>query len=137
MRCQPSRSLACISLHGSCFVCSQKHTAAIPPPGCAEQVPSLTHGGALWFSDLTIADPTYALPVLCSAMLLITVEVGAADGMQGQDPSLLRNMKNVMRVVSVILVPVTAAMPQARPCWWSRRTVMEVHCSAECRVGML
>ena len=78
-------------------------------------MPSLTHGGALWFSDLTIADPTYALPVLCSAMLLITVEVGAADGMQGQDPSMLRNMKNVMRAVSVILVPVTAGMPQARP----------------------
>ena len=48
-------------------------------------------------------------------MLLITVEVGAADGMQGQDPSMLKNMKNVMRAVSVILVPVTAAMPQARP----------------------
>lgn len=54
---------------------------ACSAPPCM-QVPSLTHGGALWFTDLTVADPTYALPVLCSAMILLTVELGAADGMQ-------------------------------------------------------
>ena len=75
-------------------------------------MPSLTDGGALWFTDLTVADPMYVLPVACSALIWATVELGAADGMQGQDPALMRNMKIGMRAVAVILIPVTASMPQ-------------------------
>lgn len=48
----------------------------------ALQVPSLTVGGALWFTDLTIADPYYLLPIAASAIFLLTVELGAVDGMQ-------------------------------------------------------
>ena len=50
----------------------------------ASQVPSLTEGGALWFTDLTVADPTYMLPALAGLSFLLTIELGAADGMQGQ-----------------------------------------------------
>jgi len=46
------------------------------------QIPSMTVGGALWFTDLTIADPYYLLPITASAIFLLTVELGAADGMQ-------------------------------------------------------
>ena len=35
---------------------------ALPSPPCL-QVPSLVEGGAFWFQDLTVADPTYMLPV--------------------------------------------------------------------------
>jgi len=31
----------------------------------ANTYPSFQTGGILWFQDLSIADPTYALPVLC------------------------------------------------------------------------
>lgn len=44
----------------------------------------MTEGGTLWFTDLTVADPTYLLPALAGATFLLTVELGAADGMQGQ-----------------------------------------------------
>lgn len=50
--------------------------------GTAMQIPSMTVGGALWFTDLTIADPYYLLPITASAIFLLTVELGAADGMQ-------------------------------------------------------
>ncbi len=50
----------------------------------ALQVPSLVEGGALWFPDLTAADPLYLLPVLSSLTFLLTVELGAGDGMEGQ-----------------------------------------------------
>ena len=50
-------------------------------PG-VDQVPSMTDGGMLWFTDLTVADPYYALPIASSAVFLLTVELGAADGMQ-------------------------------------------------------
>lgn len=79
--------------------------------GGGVQVPTMVAGGALWFPDLTAADPTYALPVLCSLSFLATVEVGAADGMQGQPPEMLQRMKTLFRVLSVAMVPITANMP--------------------------
>lgn len=78
------------------------------------QVPSMMDGGALWFTDLTVADPTYALPILSSLTFLATVELGAADGMQGQPPETLRKMKMAMRALAVIIVPVTMTMPAVR-----------------------
>ena len=53
---------------------------------CAVQVPSMTVGGALWFTDLTVADPYYLLPIAASGVFLLTVELGAADGMQVCSP---------------------------------------------------
>ena len=83
--------------------------------GCsARQVPSMTDGGALWFADLTVADPTYALPVLTSLTFLATVELGAADGMQGQSADMLKNMKNFMRGLAVVMVPFSASLPAVR-----------------------
>ncbi len=79
------------------------------------QVPSLMDGGALWFTDLTVADPTYALPVLTSLTFLATVELGAADGMQGQSADMLKNLKNFMRGLAVVMVPFTASLPAVRP----------------------
>lgn len=69
-------------------------------------------GGALWFTDLTIADPYYALPVITGLTFLLTVELGAADGMQGQPPEQMAKMKNFMRIFAVALVPLSASLPQ-------------------------
>ncbi len=48
------------------------------------QVPSLTVGGPpyLWYQDLTLADPYYTLPILSSAIFLISIELNMADGLQ-------------------------------------------------------
>ena len=35
-----------------------------------------------WYTDLTIADPYYTLPILSSLVFLISIELNAADGMQ-------------------------------------------------------
>jgi YidC/Oxa1 family membrane protein insertase len=85
----------------------------------AAKVPSLAAGGALWFTDLTVADPTYALPCIASATFLLTVEAGAADGMEGQPDAMKRRMKNVMRGVAVIIVPFTLDLPAAVFCYWT------------------
>lgn len=41
----------------------------------AANVESFQWGGILWFSDLTLADPTYVLPVLSAIFVLISIEV--------------------------------------------------------------
>jgi len=38
-------------------------------------VASMQTGGLLWFTDLTICDPYYALPIMTVSTLLITLEV--------------------------------------------------------------
>jgi YidC/Oxa1 family membrane protein insertase len=38
-------------------------------------VESFTTGGALWFTDLTLADPYYILPVLATGSILVMVYV--------------------------------------------------------------
>jgi YidC/Oxa1 family membrane protein insertase len=40
-----------------------------------EYIPEYAQGGALWFPDLTAADPTLALPVISSALMALSVEV--------------------------------------------------------------
>lgn len=39
-------------------------------------VQSMTTGGLAWFTDLTIPDPFYALPLITMATFLVTIEVG-------------------------------------------------------------
>ena len=85
----------------------------------AAKVPSLVEGGAFWFPDLTIADPSYALPVLASCTFLLTIEAGAADGMEGQPDKMKQKMKNIMRVVALIVVPFSANLPASVFMYWT------------------
>jgi len=38
-------------------------------------VQSMAHGGLAWFTDLTVPDPFYALPLITMATFLVTIEV--------------------------------------------------------------
>ena len=76
--------------------------------------PDYIHGGAFWFDNLAIADPTYILPILNSVTFLMIVEMGrfnqaaASTEAQRQQQNMIRN---VMRVLGVMMVPFTASMP--------------------------
>lgn len=39
-------------------------------------VASMTEGGLWWFTDLTVADPLYLLPIITTLTMLATIEVG-------------------------------------------------------------
>jgi hypothetical protein len=51
-------------------------TLAVRALATAEGVDALRTGGCLWFSDLTIADPTLALPLAHVALVLLNLELG-------------------------------------------------------------
>lgn len=84
----------------------------------ATDYPSLASGGMLWFEDLTVADPTYGLPLLASLSFLITIELGGEAGQQQQNPGQAKTMKNVMRAMAVGMVPLTMAMPCSVFMYW-------------------
>lgn len=101
-----------------------------------QNFPDLATGGAMWFTDLSAADPTYIFPVVTSLTFLVCedflahgcccgrfswteqlclfcsrvqlmLEIGA-DGIPAQQKTMF---KNVMRGLGVLMVPMTASMP--------------------------
>ncbi|XP_078447849.1 mitochondrial inner membrane protein OXA1-like [Wolffia australiana] len=81
-----------------------------------EKVPSFKAGGALWFTDLTTADPLYMLPVLTSLSFLATVELNMQEGMEGNP--MAGTMKNFSRILAFMTIPFTATFPKAIFCYW-------------------
>ncbi|KAL2629522.1 hypothetical protein R1flu_014208 [Riccia fluitans] len=90
----------------------------------AERVESFKEGGALWFTDLSTPDSLFIMPVLSGAMFLLTVELGATDGMQGQP--MLGKMKMFLRGLAILLVPLTANFPKALFCYWLTANVCSI-----------
>lgn len=75
---------------------------------------SLTTGGDYWFTDLTVPDATYVLPVICSLTFIATIELNA----EVQVDDRMKMMKNVMRFMGVMMVPITVSFPQAMLMYW-------------------
>lgn len=90
----------------------------------SEGLPSFKTGGDFWFTDLSMADPTYAMPVLSAATFLLSIELGGAAGAMGGGPEGAENdpqqmyMKWFMRGLGVAMVPLTASFPAGVFVYW-------------------
>ncbi|XP_029932389.1 mitochondrial inner membrane protein OXA1L [Myripristis murdjan] len=78
-------------------------------------VPSLQTGGALWFPDLTAADPFYILPLAVTGTMFFILELGAESGVDNPN---LRAMKTVFRIMPFIILPLTINFPTAVFTYW-------------------
>ncbi|XP_069575074.1 mitochondrial inner membrane protein OXA1L isoform X1 [Brachyistius frenatus] len=78
-------------------------------------VPSLQTGGTLWFTDLTAADPFYILPLAVTGTMFFILELGAESGIDNPN---LRTMKTVMRIMPLIILPLTINFPTAVFTYW-------------------
>jgi YidC/Oxa1 family membrane protein insertase len=73
-------------------------------------IPGLSEGGILWFTNLAVMDPTYALPLIASGTMLVVMELNA-EGQQAAGPVSSAGMKNVFRVLICLGIPFTATFP--------------------------
>ncbi|XP_041845526.1 cytochrome c oxidase assembly protein COX18, mitochondrial [Melanotaenia boesemani] len=76
----------------------------------------LAAGGALWFSDLTVPDSTWILPVCLGLTNLVIVEVFSlqrvgASGIQ-------RLVLNGIRGFSLLMIPIAAMVPSSVALYW-------------------
>ncbi|KAL9975124.1 hypothetical protein ACROYT_G012242 [Oculina patagonica] len=78
-------------------------------------VESFKTGGYLWFQDLTLYDPYFVLPIICSFSMLASIELGADAGIS--NPT-MKSMKTVMRIMAVAMIPLTAQFPAAIFSYW-------------------
>ena len=81
----------------------------------ATTYPSMKEGGMLWFTDLSAPDPTYVLPVIAAATFLITIELGGEVSNPQMDT---RRMKNILRGVGVLMVPMTMSFESGVLLYW-------------------
>ncbi|KAG0231263.1 Mitochondrial inner membrane protein oxa1l [Actinomortierella wolfii] len=108
--CNPIKSLALPLIQAPVmisFYLALRDMAALP-------VPQFQDGGLFWFKDLTVADPTYILPVASSLGFLAIMELGGEAGGVSQPKA----VKNVMRFMAVAMVPLTMNFSSAIFVYW-------------------
>ena len=75
--------------------------------------PSMTSGGALWFVDLVLPDPTWMLPVAASLSWLTLMEMTGGSFYMSNP-----NLRMLSRTLAVAFIPVVANMPAGVFCFW-------------------
>lgn len=78
-------------------------------------VESMKTGGLAWFTDLTVPDPYFALPVMTVGMLYVTIEVGADGIRAGNMPKVSRIF---IRVMPFVVLPFIMNFPAGLLCYW-------------------
>ena len=75
-----------------------------------ESLPSLAHGGVLWFTDLTGPDPYLALPALSACLMLAAFEVSSRGAPAQQ--------RRVMRFMPLVFTAFIARFPAGLFVYW-------------------
>jgi len=76
---------------------------------CSLPLEQLTVGGFGFLQDLTVADPTYMLPLAMAVLINVQLTVGAKD--MTTDASQTLHLFNILKVVSLISIPFMANLP--------------------------
>ncbi|XP_010864809.1 cytochrome c oxidase assembly protein COX18, mitochondrial [Esox lucius] len=76
----------------------------------------LTVGGALWFSDLTLPDSTWIVPISLGLVNLLITEIFA---LQRREASKVQKyVTHFIRGISVLMVPLAATVPSSMALYW-------------------
>lgn len=80
--------------------------------------PGLATGGALWFKDLTVADPEMRLPFMLSASMLLSLTGGQKQSIWG------KRLTRALATVAVIAGPMLLHMPSGVLVYWISSMLM-------------
>ncbi|XP_052894821.1 mitochondrial inner membrane protein OXA1L [Anopheles moucheti] len=80
-------------------------------------VESMRDGGLFWFTDLTICDQFYALPIITSATLFLTIELGTDSARMSA--ANMQTAKYILRALPLFIFPFTINFPGAILCYWA------------------
>lgn len=87
-------------------------------------VESMKDGGLFWFTDLTVCDPFYALPIITSITMLATIELGTDSArLQHQN---MQTMKYVLRALPLVILPFTVSFPGAIVTYWTFSNIISL-----------
>lgn len=79
-------------------------------------VESMSYGGLWWFTDLTVPDQFFLLPLITSATMWATIELGVDGGrLEAQN---MQIMRYILRAIPVVMIPFTINFPGAILVYW-------------------
>ncbi|KAJ8714601.1 hypothetical protein PYW07_002826 [Mythimna separata] len=79
-------------------------------------VESMSYGGLAWFMDLTVPDQYFLLPLITSATMWATIELGVDGGrLEAQNMVMMRYF---LRAIPLIMIPFTINFPGAILVYW-------------------
>lgn len=81
-------------------------------------VPQMKEGGLAWFTDLTVADPYFVLPVTSMLFTLAVIQVGA-DGTGGAKSRSQLHIMNGMKFLTVAAIPFVGQMASGLTFYWT------------------
>ncbi|KAI9815081.1 MAG: hypothetical protein M1827_002924 [Pycnora praestabilis] len=88
---------------------------------------SFSQEGGLWFRDLLVPDPLLILPFLLSGSLLMNIYYGswsARSVSTNREPTVLqRRLTNALKVLALMIAPVTLQLPSAMLVYWISSSV--------------
>ncbi|XP_023332319.1 mitochondrial inner membrane protein OXA1L [Eurytemora carolleeae] len=117
--CHPGKAMLPLVFQAGCFMTmffGLRGMTNVP-------VPSLLTGGFLWFHDLSMADPTYILPLITTSTIYLQLYLGA-DGLNTSTmPDL---MKKMIYILPLISIPVMIQFPAALNLYWFSNNVISV-----------
>ncbi|KAK0554617.1 hypothetical protein OC845_000649 [Tilletia horrida] len=90
-------------------------------------LPGFKDGGLAWFTDLSVADPYYVLPVASTALTLLVLETGAETGTNTSavGPS-AGTIKNVLRGIMVVATFFIIDFPAAVLLYWTTNNTFSI-----------
>jgi len=109
--CHPAKAMWPIMVNAFCFSSmffALRGMAYAP-------VESMKSGGLYWFTDLTIADPTFILPILTCTSIYFQLYLGA-DGMNTETMPPI--MKKIIYGMPLLSVPIMINFPMALNVYW-------------------
>ncbi|XP_064594434.1 cytochrome c oxidase assembly protein COX18, mitochondrial-like [Liolophura sinensis] len=87
------------------------------PAPMSETCMQMASEGIMWFTDLTVPDTTWLLPLGLGIMNLLIVEMHTLK--KEKDTRLQKIITNFLRCISVIMVPVAASVPSSMCLYWT------------------
>ena len=91
-----------------------------------DYVPAIKEGGMLWFTDLGAVDPTYILPCIVTATMLVQVQVGM-DGMEQAMKDMNPQVKMAFQALPILFLPtVTIHLPAGVMLYWSTANTFSI-----------
>lgn len=80
-------------------------------------VESMREGGLFWFTDLTLPDQYFLLPIITSATMFLTIELGTDSArLNAQN---LQTMKYILRALPICILPFTINFPGGILWYWA------------------
>jgi membrane protein insertase Oxa1/YidC/SpoIIIJ len=74
---------------------------------------ALEEGGALWFPDLTLADPNFVLPAATAGLMYLSLELGFSSGASAPvaKSNIVGGIQSFLQQVTILALPLTATIP--------------------------